>query len=154
MGVTVFNDKYVRVTRAWNNQEHQHYVPIKKSLQAALREAAKLDKMLAREQAAFFTEQSKSAERIFSDNGRLVGLRIINRQRPDSEPRKEWTLRIKVPGSNTPFFSNISISKHGFEEAFEMAIQKICEWQQISPEEIDGKRLKKALRLYRQELKR
>ncbi|CBL44114.1 hypothetical protein HDN1F_05310 [gamma proteobacterium HdN1] len=131
MGVTVFNDKYVRVTRAWNKEETQIYVPIKKSLKAALKEAEKIDRQLLEQQKAYLQEQELSGDRYFHEDGTIVGLRVVTRHRDGRRPSNEITLRIKVPNRNKPFFSNVSIDKHGFEQAFTLAVEKICEWNKL-----------------------
>ena len=131
MGVTVFNDKYVRVTRAWNKQETQIYVPIKKSLKAAIKEAEAIDRKLEEEQNAWLAEVEKTGERYFHDGGRIVGLRIVTRHRDGRKPSNEITLRVKVPNRDKPFFSNVSLDKHGFDQAFKLAVDKICEWNKL-----------------------
>lgn len=131
MGVTVFNDKYVRVTRAWNKQETQIYVPIKKSLKAAIKEAEAIDRKLEEQQNAWLAEVEKTGERFFHDGGRIVGLRIVTRHRDGRKPSNEITLRVKVPNRDKPFFSNVSLDKHGFDQAFKLAVDKICEWNKL-----------------------
>lgn len=152
MGVTVFNDKYVRVTRAWDKEETQIYVPIKKSLKAAIKEAEKIDRELEEKQKAFLQKQEQSGERYFHEDGTIVGLRIVTRHREGRKPSNEITLRIKVPGREKPFFSNVSIDKHGFDQAFKLAVDKICEWNKIDGRSAIRNRMLDALALHRKEL--
>ncbi len=152
MGVTVFNDKYVRVTRAWDKEETQIYVPIKKSLKAAIKEAEKIDRELEDRQKAYLLRQELSGERYFHEDGTIVGLRIVTRHREGRKPSNEITLRIKVPDREKPFFSNVSIDKHGFDQAFKLAVDKICEWNKLDGRSGIRARMLDALNLHRKEL--
>ncbi len=152
MGVTVFNDKYVRVTRAWDKEETQIYVPIKKSLKAAIKEAEKIDRELGEKQKAFLQKQEQSGDRYFHEDGTIVGLRIVTRHREGRKPSNEITLRIKVPGREKPFFSNVSIDKHGFDQAFKLAVDKISEWNKLDGRSAIRNRMLDAVSLHRKEL--
>lgn len=152
MGVTVFNDKYVRVTRAWNKEETQIYVPIKKSLKAAIKEAEQIDRNLAERQKAFLLRQEMTGDRFFHEDGTIVGLRIVTRHRDGRKPSNEITLRVKVPEREKPFFSNVSIDKHGFDQAFKLAVDKICEWNELDSRSPIRERMLEAGSLHRKEL--
>lgn len=152
MGVTVFNDKYVRVTRAWNKEETQIYVPIKKTLKAAIKEAERIDRELEERQKAFLLRQELTGERYFHEDGTIVGLRIVTRHREGRKPSNEITLRIKVPDREKPFFSNVSIDKHGFDQAFKLAVDKVCEWNNLDGRSVIRQRMLEAVNLHRKEL--
>lgn len=69
--------------------------------------------------------------RLFHEDGRIVGLsKLINRRKGRSA-RWEFKIRIRVPGKPKPRFTSISIDQHGFDQAFDMAIERICEWTDI-----------------------
>ena len=115
MGVTVFNDKYVRVTRAWNKQETQIYVPIKKSLQAALKEAKQIDRKLLEQQNEFLAGQEQSGDRYFHEDGSIVGLRIVT---PGEGKNGKPPTSAGEPKPGDPLFLAIAASHQGLEKLF------------------------------------
>lgn len=134
MAITLFVDgdrKYFRVTRAWGGKEYQDYVRIKRSESKAYAEAQEIDNKLKVRQAAYQLRQQKSVSRFFHANGKVVGLSKVLSKRKGRKDRWEFKLRVNLPNEPKPRFTAIGINKYGFDQAFQLAIDKICEWHGI-----------------------
>jgi hypothetical protein len=124
---------YFRVFRAWGGKEHQEYVRIKRSRKAAYTKAQEIDARFAKAQKAFGLEQALSADYHIRPKGTIRGLRRIIVKRKGREPSEVFELRINVPWEDEIKRTTISIAVHGEEKAFQLCVDKICEWYGLRP---------------------
>jgi len=139
---------YFRVFRAWGGQEHQEYVRIKRSRDAAYKKALEIDARLAKAQKAFTAEQALSPSYHLRSNGQIRGLRRVLVKRKGRNPAEVFELRINVPWEEEIRRTTISISVHGEQKAFLLAIEKICEWYGLKVKSELGQRLQSSLFAY------
>ena len=139
---------YFRVFRAWGGQEHQEYVRIKRSRDAAYKKAQEIDARLAKAQKAFTAEQALSPSYHLRSNGQIRGLRRVLVKRKGRNPAEVFELRINVPWEEEIRRTTISISVHGEQKAFLLAIEKICEWYGLKVKSELGQRLQSSLFAY------
>lgn len=139
---------YFRVFRAWGGQEHQEYVRIKRSRDAAYKKAQEIDARLAKAQKAFAAEQALSPSYHLRSNGQIRGLRRVLVKRKGRNPAEVFELRINVPWEEEIRRTTISISVHGEQKAFLLAIEKICEWYGLKVKSELGQRLQSSLFAY------
>lgn len=119
---------YYRVFRAWGGEEHQEYVRIKRSKDAAYKKALEIDARLAKAQKAFTAEQTLLPSYHLRSNGQIRGLRRVLVKRKGRSPAEVFELRINVPWEEEIRRTTVSISVHGEQKAFLLAVDKICEW--------------------------
>jgi len=119
---------YFRVFRAWGGKEYQEYVRIKRSRKAAMAKAMEIDARLAKKQRAYGIQQALSSEYHIRPDGRIRGLRRITINRKGRAPAEVFELRINVPWEREIKRTTISIGVHGHDKAFQLAVDKICEW--------------------------
>ncbi|MDX1451870.1 MAG: hypothetical protein R3183_04885 [Oleiphilaceae bacterium] len=127
--------KYYRVFRAWGGEEYQEYVRIKDDPKAAYEEAKAIDQRLADEQMAYARSRVRTAEYHIHADGHIRGLRRVTVTRKGRQPSEVYELRINVPWSDQIKRTTISISVHGEDKAFELAIKKICDFYELP---VDG----------------
>lgn len=139
---------YYRVFRAWGGQEHQEYIRIKRSRDAAYKKALEVDARLAKAQKAFTVQQALSPNYHLHSNGQIRGLRRIIVKRKGRSPTEAFELRINVPWEENIRRTTISISVHGEQKAFLLAIEKICEWYGLKVKSELGQRLQSSLSAY------
>lgn len=139
---------YYRVFRAWGGQEHQEYIRIKRSRDAAYKKALEVDARLAKAQKAFTVQQALSPSYHLHSNGQVRGLRRIIVKRKGRNPTEAFELRINVPWEEDIRRTTISISVHGEQKAFLLAIEKICEWYGLKVKSELGQRLQSSLSAY------
>lgn len=139
---------YYRVFRAWGGQEHQEYIRIKRSRDAAYKKALEVDARLAKAQKAFTVQQALSPSYHLHSNGQIRGLRRIIIKRKGRNPTEAFELRINVPWEENIRRTTISISVHGEQKAFLLAIEKICEWYGLKVKSELGQRLQSSLSAY------
>ena len=139
---------YFRVFRAWGGQEHQEYVRIKRSRDAAYKKALEIDARLVKAQKAFTAEQAISPSYHLRSNGQIRGLRRVLVKRKGRMPAEVFELRINVPWEEDIRRTTISISVHGEQKAFLLAIEKICEWYGLKVKSELGQRLQASLSAY------
>ena len=139
---------YYRVFRAWGGQEHQEYIRIKRSRDAAYKKALEVDARLAKAQKAFTIQQALSPSYHLRSNGQIRGLRRIIVKRKGRNPTEAFELRINVPWEEDIRRTTISISVHGEQKAFLLAIEKICEWYGLKMKSELGQCLQSSLSAY------
>tara|TARA_R110001592_G_scaffold42654_2_gene138476 strand:+ start:1973 stop:2566 length:594 start_codon:yes stop_codon:yes gene_type:complete len=139
---------YFRVFRAWGGQEHQEYVRIKRSRDAAYKKAQEIDARLAKAQKAFTAEQAISPSYHLRSNGQIRGLRRVLVKRKGRVPAEVFELRINVPWEEEIRRTTISISVHGEHKAFLLAIEKICDWYGLKVKSELGQCLQLSLSAY------
>lgn len=139
---------YFRVFRAWGGQEHQEYVRIKRSRDAAYKKAQEIDARMAKAQKAFIFHQAISPDYHLRSNGQIRGLRRVTVKRKGRNPAEVFELRINVPWEEEIKRTTISISVHGEQKAFLMAVEKICEWYGLKLKSPLGQRLQSGLSAY------
>lgn len=127
------NLPYYRVFRAWGGAEYQEYVRIKRSKKAAYAKAKVIDERLARRQKAFYTAQAYTTEFHMRQDGRIRGVRRIIVKRKGRNPSEVFELRINIPWEDEIRRTTISVDVHGFEKAFQMAVDKVSEWYGLAP---------------------
>lgn len=134
MAITSFKDsadstrRYFRITRTWGGVEHQRYVRIRRSEQAALRKAQAIDRELAQRQRAYRLRQELPEVKMIGRQGKIRGLARVTNSRPGRNPVAEFKLRVRHPDTGDLHFTSISISYHGFDTAFQMAVEQILSW--------------------------
>lgn len=139
---------YYRVFRAWGGEEYQEYVRIKRSRDAAYKKALEIDARLAKAQKAFTAEQTLSPSYHFRSNGQIRGLRRVLVKRKGRAPAEVFELRINIPWEEDIRRTTISISVHGEQKAFFLAVDKICEWYGLKVKSELGQLLQSSLSAY------
>jgi|GEM_PF-1046261 len=119
---------YFRVFRAWGGKEHQEYVRIKRSRDAAYKKAIKIDQELAKRQRAHYMLLAYTVPYHIRSDGRIRGMRYVEICRKGRLKTEVFELRINIPWEEKVRRTTISIKVHGFDNAFKMAIDKIGEW--------------------------
>ena len=124
---------YFRVFRAWGGEEHQEYVRIKRSRNAAYTKAKEIDARFERAQKAYCLEQALLPEYHVRPDGHIRGLRRVLVKRKGRSPSDVFELRVNVPWESQIKRTTISISVHGADKAFKLSVDKICEWYGLKP---------------------
>jgi hypothetical protein len=124
---------YFRVFRAWGGEEHQEYVRIKRSRNAAYTKAKEIDARFEKAQKAYCLERAMLPEYHVSPDGHIRGLRRVLVKRKGRSPADVFELRVNVPWESQIKRTTISISVHGAEQAFKLSVDKICEWYGLKP---------------------
>jgi len=124
---------YFRVFRAWGGEEHQEYVRIKRSRNAAYTKAKEIDARFEKEQKMYCLEQTLLPEYHVRPDGHIRGLRRILVKRKGRTPSDVFELRVNVPWETQIKRTTISIGVHGPDEAFKQSVDKICEWYGLKP---------------------
>lgn len=125
---------YLRVYRSWGGKEYQEYVRIKGSRKAAYAKAREIDERLAQEQHQYAVAQSRTRSYHVRPDGSIRGLRRVRVEREGRTPVEVYELRINVPWEKRVKRTTISIAVHGEQNGFELAVGKICEWYDLSPD--------------------
>lgn len=134
MGITLHQDgdrEYYRVTKAWNGKEIQKYIRIGRNRDAALRRARQVEESLAQRQRAALALKRLDGAGILHADGRITGLQLLYRTREGRTPWLEFKLRVKEPGKSVQF-RTVSISAHGFVNAFSLAVDNLCTLRGLS----------------------
>ena len=133
MGITILRDgdrEYYRVTKAWDGKETQKYVRIGRNKEKALRMAKALEESLGQRQAASKQRKKLQGEGVIHEDGRIVGLQLVNRTREGRKPWQEFKIRVKEP--NKPArFKTVSVTAHGLRKAFQLSVERICSLRDI-----------------------
>lgn len=134
MGITILRDgdrEYYRVTKAWDGKETQKYVRIGRNKEKALRMARALEESLGQRQAASKQRKKLQGEGVIHEDGRIVGLQLVNRTRAGRKPWQEFKIRVKEPDKPAKF-KTVSVSAHGLKKAFQLAVERICDLRDVS----------------------
>ncbi len=140
---------YYRVFRAWGGTEYQEYVRIKRSRKAAYSKAQAIDEKLAQRQKAYYTAQAYTKEFHMRPDGRIRGVRRIIVRRKGRNPTEVFELRINIPWEDEIRRTTLSIDVHGFEKAFEMAVEKVAEWYGLASDSDAKKAMKASYDVYK-----
>lgn len=140
---------YFRVFRAWGGTEYQEYVRIKRSRKAAYNKAKAIDEKLAQRQKAYYTAQAYTKEFHMRPDGRIRGVRRIIVRRKGRNPTEVFELRINIPWEDEIRRTTLSIDVHGFEKAFNMAVEKVAEWYGLASDSEAKKAMKGSYDVYR-----
>ena len=133
MGITILRDgdrEYYRVTKAWDGKETQKYVRIGRNREKALRMAKALEESLGQRQAASKQRKKLQGEGVIHEDGRIVGLQLVNRTREGRKPWQEFKIRVKEPGKPAKF-KTVSVTAHGLRKAFQLSVERICELRDV-----------------------
>ncbi|MCG8316887.1 MAG: hypothetical protein MI976_27025 [Pseudomonadales bacterium] len=133
MGITILRDgdrEYYRVTKAWDGKETQKYVRIGRNKEKALRLARALEESLGQRQAASKQRKKLQGEGVIHEDGRIVGLQLVNRTRAGRKPWQEFKIRVKEPDKPAKF-KTVSVTAHGLKKAFRLSVERICELRDI-----------------------
>jgi hypothetical protein len=133
MGITILRDgdrEYYRVTKAWDGKETQKYVRIGRNREKAFRMAKALEESLGQRQAASKQRKKLQGEGVIHEDGRIVGLQLVNRTREGRKPWQEFKIRVKETGKPARF-KTVSVTAHGLKKAFELSVARICELRDI-----------------------
>ncbi len=143
MGITVFKDSsdstrtYLRITRAINGKEQQRYVRVegtsKAAMKRAMKEAKEIDQRLEQWQTAVKQLIALSGDNLIHEDGTIVGLQLQTRFRDGRRPATEFKIRVKL-NDQPPLFKSVSVDKYGFDEAFQISVNRICEMRNLSEE--------------------
>ncbi|MFD2230014.1 hypothetical protein [Alkalimarinus sediminis] len=140
---------YFRVFRAWGGTEYQEYVRIKRSRKAAYNKAKAIDEKLAQRQKAYYTAQAYTKEFHMRPDGRIRGVRRIIVRRKGRNPTEVFELRINIPWEDDIRRTTLSIDVHGFDKAFNMAVEKVAEWYGLASDSEAKKAMKASYDVYR-----
>lgn len=161
MGITVFKDKadssrtYLRITRAINGKEQQRYVRVsgssKSAMQRAMAEARKIDENLKQWQKSVRQLRAMQGESLVHDDGTIVGLQLQRREREGRKPATEFKIRVKMP-DKAAVFKSVSVDRYGFDEAFKLAVERICELRDLGNESEAYERMLGCIDAYRERL--
>jgi hypothetical protein len=124
---------YFRVFRAWGGEEHQEYVRIKRSRNAAYTKAKEIDARFEKAQKSYCLEHALLPEHHVRPDGHIRGLRRVLVKRKGRSPVDVFELRVNVPWESQIKRTTISISVHGAEKAFKLSVDKICQWYGLKP---------------------
>jgi len=122
---------YFRVYRSWGGKEHQEYIRIGSDRKAARREAQAIEKRLTEQYEQYLRERVKTAEYHVRADGSIKGLRRVRVERDARAPVDVLELRVNVPWADKVQRTTISITAHGFEDAFAQAVAKIRDWYEL-----------------------
>jgi hypothetical protein len=161
MGITVFKDSsdssrtYLRVTRAINGKEQQRYVRVagksKTAMQKAMAEAKEIDLRLQQWQKAVRHLMAMQGESLIHDDGTIVGLQLQRREREGRKPATEFKIRVKL-ADKPPYFKSVSVDKYGFENAFRMSVERICELRDLAKDTEAHEKMLKCIDAYKEKL--
>jgi len=151
--MAIYNHKYgnlpyYRVFRAWGGTEYQEYVRIKRSKEAAYAKAKVIDERLARRQKAYYTAQAYTKEFHMRPDGRIRGVRRIIVKRKGRNPTEVFELRINIPWEDEIRRTTISVDVHGFEKAFQMAVDRVSDWYGLASNSDARKAMKGSMVAY------
>ena len=155
MGVKLhpkLNPTCYRIYRAWGGKEYQRYVPLNGNPERARREAEAIDAKFKQSQEVYKLRMTLATNSLFHSEGRVIGLSRVICRREGRSPNEQFKLRIKIPGKEKLHFTTISISHHGFDSAYALVVDKICEWRGIDRYAEERRRLIKAKSFYVDEL--
>lgn len=133
MGITILRDgdrEYYRVTKAWDGKETQKYVRIGRNKEKAFKLAKALEESLGQRQAASKLRKKLQGEGVIHEDGRIVGLQLVNRTRDGRKPWQEFKIRVKEAGKPARF-KTVSVLAHGLKKAFQLSVDRICELRDI-----------------------
>jgi len=121
---------YFKVSRAWNKQEIQRFIPIGKNEAKALKEATKEDNSLASRQYAYNELIKLTGEKYFHADGSIVGLNRRFEEKKGRNPVEIFYIRLHNGGDVK--YTSVSIDHHGFDLAFKTAVEKIADILDLS----------------------
>mgnify|MGYP000909674928 CR=1 FL=1 len=134
MGVTLHppaNPKRFRISRTWKNQAYQLYVPISGNVEKARRIAEELDESLASRQRAYILRLQTEGLHVMHPDGRIIGLQRQTRFREGRKPSDSMKIRLVKEEGQKPVFKAFSVDHHGFDKAFQMAVDFIAEFREV-----------------------
>ncbi len=146
------NPTCYRIYRAWGGKEHQRYVPLNGNPERARKEAEEIDAKLKQSQDAYKLRMTLARNSLFHENGQVIGLSRVICHREGRSSSEQFKLRIKIPAKDSLHFTTISIDHHGFDKAYAMAVERICEWRGIGRYAEERRRLMAAKSLYIDEI--
>ena len=82
-------------------------------------------------------------------DGRIRGVRRIIVRRKGRNPTEVFELRINIPWEDEIRRTTLSIDVHGFEKAFNMAVEKVAEWYGLASDSEAKKAMKGSYDVYR-----
>jgi hypothetical protein len=130
MAITEFEykgNKYWRITRAWNNQEVQRYVPIGKDPRDSLRKAKEQDETLRQRQRAYYLSLALDLSYHLNEQGQIRGIRRALQKRAGRNTTLAFECRVNVPWLDKVQFTKVSITRHGVIEAHRKAVEFYCD---------------------------
>ena len=139
---------YLRVRKSFGNKEYQRYISTKDGLKKAQQEAERVLKQLTQSQKAYQLRQQLPINSLVDNDGRIIGLSRLTRKREGRQPVDELKLRIRLPENGRIYRTTISVGHHGFDKAFETAIDRICEWRGVEKNAEARQKLLKAKKHY------
>ena len=137
-----------RIYRAWGGKEYQKYVPLNGNPDRARKQAEEIDAKFKQSQDAYKLRMALAKNSLFHEEGQIIGLSRVTCHREGRSRNEQFKLRIKIPAKDLLHFTTISITHHGFDEAYALAVDKICEWRGIGRYAEERRRLMAAKSLY------
>jgi len=122
---------YFRVYRSWDGKEFQEYVRIGDDRAKALEEAQKIEAAYQSQYESYQRARVNKAAYHVRDDGSIRGLRRVKVERASRTPVEVLELRINVPWLDSVRRTTVSITTHGFEEAFKQAVDKVRDWYEL-----------------------
>ena len=145
----------MRITRAINGKEQQRYVRVagksKTAMQKAMAEAREIDQRLQQWQKAVRHLMAMQGESLIHEDGTIVGLQLQRREREGRNPATEFKIRVKL-ADRPPYFKSVSVDKYGFEEAFRMSVERICELRDLAKDTEAFQKMLGCIDAYREKL--
>jgi hypothetical protein len=142
------NSTCYRIYRAWGGKEYQRYVPLNGNPKRARKEADEIDAKFKQSQDAYKLRMTLAKNSLFHESGQVIGLSRVICHREGRASNEQFKLRIKIPAKDSLHFTTISISHHGFDVAYDLATEKICEWRGIGRHAEERQRLQAAKSFY------
>lgn len=136
MGITLFSDgsnDYYRVTKTWGRKEHQFYVRIGEDKKGALKEAESIMGGLEKESEEYYRKNSRHGMRPLSfrhEDGTILGLTLQWMVRDERTPTLEFKIRA-LQSDRSIKWGSVSLGARNFEDAFKLAVIKVCELNEI-----------------------
>ena len=146
------NPTCYRIYRAWGGKEYQRYVPLNGNPERARKQAEEVDAKFIQSQEAYKLRMTLATNSLFHPDGSVIGLSRVVCRREGRSPNEQFKLRIKIPAKEKLYFTTISISHHGFDAAYALVVDKICEWRGIDRYAEERRSLLKAKKFYMEEL--
>lgn len=119
---------YFRVYRAWGGNEFQEYVRIGEDRSAALKKAEQIESAFEQQYQDYQQVRVSKPNYHVRDDGSIRGLRRVKVERASRAAVEVLELRINVPWLDSVRRTTVSITTHGFDEAFKQAIDKVRDW--------------------------
>ena len=124
---------YLQVRVKWAGKERYAYVRVKRSRDVAMKEAVKAEAQLLERRRAYNLRMALK-HNYLSPDGKVIGIteyKGLQNKRSGIYPIHEFKCRISHEGRI--YFKHVSIMKHGYENAYNLAVEFLCLVKPVRP---------------------